>query len=487
MKTLRSRAATAIQAAPYRACGASHSVAFLDSILIFILFWVVGFAILGLLFQRDDLIRTALISPAAGSVFVAYLCYVLSRLGFAIGTVALPLAIGLLAGSVFVIFWRRPPLPGWRGAPYLAIVLLSFLASGWPLLIDGFSWLASLNPDAPNYILNADRFMREGYVAFPDAQTWISQSNRSDYYVTYVLRGERPGPFLLLAFVSSASGLDTPAAYMPLTVALHIAALSAATALVRTPDRIARILCGGLLAVCALSTVGVTLQLIAQEFGIACLALNCVLLLAPFYRLAPLALARRGALTASTLAGFLTVYPEMVPFLVLSALLFHLITIREFLAHWRRALMACAIIGFGAGVLIAPDVLHFFHFLFTQADSATSAGRKLATAFPYILLPSGLGVLWGLRAFSPGSMAPVAEEAAIWIGMLLTISTVFASIWLAFRREPCAVIVLVMAMLGIPLFLGDTGFGTFKLAMYIQPFLMATVVIATCRLLGVAR
>jgi len=62
-----------------------------------------------------------------------------------------------------------------------------------------------------------------------------------------------------------------------------------------------------------------------------------------------------------------------------------------------------------------------------------------------------------------------------------------ATAWMVYRREVCAVMVVLMAALGADLAIVNSGFGVFKLAMYAQPYLMTTAALSMCLLLRVAR
>ena len=62
-----------------------------------------------------------------------------------------------------------------------------------------------------------------------------------------------------------------------------------------------------------------------------------------------------------------------------------------------------------------------------------------------------------------------------------------ATVWLVYRREPAAAVTLVMVILGIPLIGGGSGFAVFKLAMYIQPFLLLTLVLGLSLMFRIGR
>lgn len=460
-------------------------MAFLVAVALFAYFWVIGFAVLGLLARQDDLVRNVLIAPALGIVVLLYCAYATSRAGLPIGSDAVPIGLVLLAGAIGALLWRRPLLPGRRGLPYLALLPLALAASGWPLFTDGFAWLGHLNPDAAHYMLDTERLTQHSFLEISDAAVWRNQTDWASTYVLFPLQSVRTGTDLLFAWAVSVTGLDEPTLYMPLILIWHVAALAAAAALIRGRDRFARLLSAGLLAVAALSTYGMTIQLLGQELGLSCFALAAVLLFTPFYCLAWPALLRHTALAALAMAGFILSYPEMLPFCGLSFLLYHVIGVRDVLRHWHRAALSAALIGASALLLIAPDGIGLLSFVFSQAARA-GGQMQYATLFPYFLSPSGAAALWGLSGLRAGTgLLPV--DVAIVIGGFLSAAAVVASLWLVWRREASAAIVLVMALLAAFLLFGQIGFGTFKLAMYLQPFLMPMMVLALCRVLRVSR
>jgi hypothetical protein len=461
-------------------------MAFFISVGLFCYFWIIGFAVQSVLYRHGDLIRTILLAPAVGIVTTLYGNYLFSRAGFPTGTIAWPLAIGLLAASIVTLRRRRLPLPGRQGLPYLLVLMLAFAASGWPLLTDGFAWLAHLNPDAANYILDTDRLARQPFIGSPDSDSWLSQSDWGSYYVTYPLRGVRTGTDLLFAWVVSLFGYDEPSLFMPLIVAFHVAALAAAIALVGTAYRFARLLSGAMLAVTALASAGVELQLLGQELGLVFLTLASTLLLSPFYRLSRVARARFVILTSLVMAAFFISYPEMLPFFGVGFLIYHGAGVRELSRYWRRYLSILVPIAILSYTLIAPDVLPAINFLLSQVHLSQSQ-MLFPELFPYLLIPSGIGALWGLNSYIPGGVALLGRDVAIGIGLTLSGATAIGALWMVWRREACAALVVVMALVAVMLAMGNSGFGMFKLAMYAQPFLMTTMVLSLCRALKVAR
>jgi hypothetical protein len=281
-------------------------------------------------------------------------------------------------------------------------------------------------------------------------------------------------------------GYGEPALFMPLIVAFHVAALGAATALVGTAYRFARLLSGAMLAVTALSSAGVELQLLGQELGLVFLTLASNLLLSRFYRLSRPAMARFVMLTSFVMAAFFISYPEMLPFLGVGFLIYHGAGAKELSRYWRRYLGTSGLIAVISGLLIAPDVLPAISFLLGQA-SVSQSQMLYPELFPYLLIPSGIGALWGLNSYVPGGEALLGRDLAIGIGLALSGATVIGTLWMVWRREACAALVVVMALVAVVLAMSNSGFGMFKLAMYAQPFLMMTIVLSLCRALKVAR
>src|SRR5262249_46350924 len=110
-------------------------------------------------------------------------------------------------------------------------------------------------------------------------------------------------------------------------------------------------------------------------------------------------------------------------------------------------------------------------------------GGKGGTHFPYFLVPAGLSTLWGLLPLG-GSASEPWLSASIWLAAQLLLAAVPAAVWLPCRRHAATALCLVMFGLAVLLFRDQAGFGLFKLAMFIQPFLIAVVVTAWVRLFG---
>jgi hypothetical protein len=459
-------------------------MAFALSIGLFAYFWVVGYAVVAALHTQRDLIRNALIAPGVGVAVTIYSIYVLSRLGLPVGSFAVVHAIAMVIFACVILVLLKPVLPARRLSPYVLIGIIAFVTTGWPLLTLGFAWLGNLNGDMANYVLDAHRLVDQAFIQPPDPKTWVERSDVSTYLVEFPLFGVRTASDLLLAWVITLTGKNGLMVYMPLLVALNVALIAAATALITTPHRYARLVTAAFMSASAMLTLGVYLQLIAQVLGLLLLALAAGLCFTRFYRLKLGNLVQHVALAAVMVATFVLSYPEMLPFFSVAFVIYHAIDSREIYRSLLTALTAFFAITMISIVLIVPDIMNHVFFLFEQITHYGITSGTFET-FPFFLTPSGLAALWGINPYVVSRDSSLNAEIAI--GASLCLASILSILWLVRRHEPAAVIAAVMAILAVPLFLGSSGFGLLKLAMYAQPFLLSTIILATLFLLRASR
>lgn len=459
-------------------------LAFALAVALFAGFAVIGAPVVAALNTRRDLVRNILIAPAVGVVVVLVSTYLMSRIGLPVRSFARWLTPVLLAAAIAWLLWLRPIIPVRRVLPFVAIAGFAFVVTGWPLFRYGFAWLGTLNPDMAHYALGAQRLVDEAFIQDVDADAWARQTDWSIYYIGYQISGVRSGAELLLAWTIALTGETGHAVFMPLILAFHVVLIWAATALISVQHRFARVLAASLLACSAMLTLGVTTQLLGQVLGLTLLALAATLCLTPFYRYAPGPRAQFVALAGLVMAAFFLGYPETLPFFGLAFLIYHGLGMRREWRYAGRALIATACIGAVGCALVAADLLGLLRFMIGQVTSSTST-MQLAEAFPYLLIPSGFAAVWGLRHYVStfGSDASVAIAA----GMALSLGATAGAAWMALRREPTAAITVVMLGLVPALFSASSGFGMYKIAMYLQPFLLPTTVLALCLTLRAAR
>jgi hypothetical protein len=441
-------------------------------------FWAaVGYAALGLLRPGARPLANALLAPAAGLALTLLPVFLLNRAGVPVGRLAWPVAGGLAAAAAVLVWRCRPAAPPRRYALFAASFVVALGLTGRPLLEFGFDWLSYCNGDMANYCCSAERVLRHG---FNDAPTSPELNSGREYAQVYWLPSVpgmvRPGSELLLAWACGLSGLAAPQAFMTIMLAFHLVLVSAAGALVcRDPgDEGAALLTCGLAEASALVTLGTLYQLIAQVAGLALLAGATTALLRPTAGLSRPEILRRGLLVGTFASALLVIYPEILPFLILAWSL-------HGAASWRRGeARAAGLAGtVGTAAAFVLVVLNTYLagplvFLLGQAKFTAAAGPLLNGLFPYYLLPSGLANLWGLAAIGhlPGEPWLSAGTVA---GAGLLLLAAAAALRGAWQARPAAAVALTMLAVGAVLRLRQDGFGMFKLAMFVQPFLLATV------------
>lgn len=453
------------------------------SVILFAYFGLTGYPVVSALNTRRDLVRNVLIAPAVGLALAVYCSYVASRLGFPIVACARPIAALCVIMGAGLLVWRPPVVPFKHLIPYAPLAALAFVTAGWPLLIPGTAWLGSNNVDFTNYVLDAERLADSGYLQPSDPDVWQRQSDWATYFIIFAAVGARTGAELLLSATMTVIGKTAVETYMPLIVAMHVSVVTAAAGLINAPGRYARVAAAAALSLAAMLALGVVLQLLAQVLGLALLALACALCLTRFWRLGRRALRRWIALAAMVFAAFVLSYPEAVPFFAAAFVLHHVLD-SQLRRHARALVVPVTAVAIVAGALIAPDLVGLAGYLINQFRFSTGILQH-ARLFPYFLVPSGLAALFGLVSYSPHDFFGL--PGAVAVGVLLAVGCAAATVWQVWRREPPAAVVAVMMVLGWILFARNVGFGLFKLAMYAQPFLIPTVAVSVCRVVGVAK
>jgi hypothetical protein len=450
-------------------------------------FWAaVGYAALALLRPGARPLANALLAPAAGLALTLLPVFLLNRAGAPVARLGWPVA-GALAAAAALLLWRcRPAAPPRRYALFAASFLLALGLTGRPVLQFGFDWLSYCNGDMANYCCSAARVLHHGFAEPPSPEALTSGREYAlVYWLPSVPGMVRPGAELVLAWACALSGLTPPQAFMTVILAFHLVLVSVAGAMVcrgEGSDGRALLTCG-LVEGSALVTLGTLSQLIAQVAGVALLAGCAAALFAPSAGLGRREGLRRGLLVGVFGAALLVLYPEIVPFLAVGFVVY-------VAASWRRGEAGAAGLGWTVGTATAfvLAVLNTYLagplvFLLGQARFTSASRAVLRDLFPYYLLPSGLANLWGLAAIGNPPGEPWLSAATV-AGAVLLLLGAAAALRAAWRGHPAGAVALVMLAVGAVLCLRRDGFGLFKLAMFVQPFLLAAVVTAWC---GVAR
>jgi hypothetical protein len=449
--------------------------AFLLTIVIFAFWSISGYALIWGLYTRRNLMQSALLAPAVGAATTALTVTTLNSAGAPVRYGG-PAATVLLVCLCGFMLWRyRPIVPMRRLLPFAIVLVTAAVVTGYPMFRYGFNWVSYGNDDMANYSLGAKLFLDHGAFAIPAAGDIINDRDASLFYWVFLIVGAmRHGAEETLAWALSMTGLSSHQAFMPVILAFHLVLIAAAGALVLQSRRFrsAALLVCLAMAFSALTTLGALYQLYGQVTGLGAFTATCAVLLRPLgSRKSTAALA--GILTAGT-ALF---YPEVVPFLALSFVAYHGLAIARGQTTLRDI-----------GQCLWPTIIFSIIFLNVSVFAAgvTLIGQSRAIAprpgsvdvlFPYYLMPSGLAYIWGFHAIGQAAVGRLLDVGIISGGILL-IFVFIASLSQAWRAYPAAIVYLVMSVVGIQLFRVQNDFGTYKIAMYIQPFLLSVSAVA---------
>lgn len=456
-------------------------LAFFLPVVIFCFWGIVGYATMSLLrSSQRNILQNILLAPTVGFAVTAILIFWLNHFGLPVKSFATILTLTLLMLSIIILWQRKPLFPIKKYLLFIIIFSLSLCITGSPLLKFGFDWVSFSNDDMANYCLAASRFLNHGFLDLPNTHDLINSKDYSLFYWFLHVPGQvRSGSDLTLAWVSGVTHLTTFEIFMPVILAFHLLLISAAGALALvSPSKrpIALITCL-LLTFSALTTLGTLYQLIAQVSGLSLLTTAVALMLHRFSHKKKYYTITQGVLIAIILSCLLITYPEVLPFLAISFILYFSI---NFLKGWRfnRSFYITLTCAFLFTVLTINVYLTALSFLYTQSAAGIHTNIMRGILFPYYLIPSGFADFWGLKPIG-GYLDEPQMSIRIALGILLSLVTLAAIVRLAWKNiAPSAVVSLVMFCLGIFLFIHFSDFGLFKLSMYIQPFVIVTIAIS---------
>jgi hypothetical protein len=462
-------------------------IAFLLAVALFCLWGFVGYTLLFALWSRRNLLQNMLLAPAVGAALITVLVFCFNRAGIPVGRFGPKLAVALVVAGSFTYWKQAVIVPFRRFRVFALVLLLTLFVTGRPLLEFGFDWLAVSNDDMGNYVLAAHRFVDFGFFdVLPFSELFENRDVSSYYWQMHVHDGVRPGSELLLAWVISCTPWTGHQIFMPVIVALNLCLVSAtgALALQSRKMRNASVLVCLLVGLSALTTMGLTIQLIGQVFGLTMLSCCATLLMRPVRAAGWQRFLRWGILAGLHMAAILIIYPEVIPFLALSCVIYFGLQLLRGQLRPKHLVRYIAIMGTIVALLLNNYLPFAYNYLRHQTTAGTGnwAGGKLVM-LPYFLLPSGLAQFWGFIAIGTAIKEPLLS-VAIFAGALLLILSTFAILLQTWRGQPAAVIALVMLIVTVTLVRQQADYGLFKIAMFAQPFLLATIVRAWLRFNG---
>lgn len=446
---------------------------------ILVLYWtLLGLGLVNILGLRTHLHLRLLVAASVGLAVNLIALFYLSRFGFAIGQVAVPLFIAGLAPAVYVGVKKRRLV--FRSAFYAQqlLVLAAMLPFAWPFMKFGFEWLAYVNGDMSYYSLSASRFLDYGYAELPaDGNIYNPRDHSLAYWFFPNILGHRAGADMLLAQAMAVSGLTAHQIFMPLIVACQAVVVMGAGALTLFGARQwgAALWAMALVAFSPMLSLEVTKQLLAQATGLGVLAAASVAYV--------MAMRASGGIAwgviVITLSGALMIsYSEVLPFfalyvLAIEALRWRAWRVREARRQYLRIL---GILLLGIAVLMNGYLLEVARFVWLATSGSFKSGAMTMqteglSLFPHLLVPAGIGMFAGWAPFGVQ-----ASSVAILAGILVIIGLLGILPYASWRGMPSAVMASIMALMAAYMYIGGNAFGLFKLSMFGQPFVLSTVV-----------
>ncbi len=442
-----------------------------------VVFWtVLGRALLAAVGVRVGVLRAWLLAPGVGLSVMVLGLMVGSQAGLPIRLFSWPLGIVLAAGSAAVLIWRRPLLP-WRSmVPFALAIVGSALWTEWPAFKLGFNWISFVTDDFANYCLSAERFKNFGFYHAPSLADLAGRDYTQYFWFMHVLSLIRFGAEHQLAWVSSIVGKRMTFVFMPTIIALGLVQVAGIGALVLHSGRWRRQAqwTAVLLAISPMFFYGDLCQVLAQAGGLGLMLTSLAFLTAHLAGRSRLRMLVHAVPTAVTGAALAVFYPEVSPFVVLALGLYVAITwarSRRFPGA-RVVMLEYAILGIL--ILLRHNLISFLYTLANQfADTLRHIDLSLSL-FPFFLIPSGMSALFGFQPINFDIPDP-AGSALVAIGMALLLCTLAAALWQASKPLPTACLLVVQFGLTLKLFRDGSDFGLFKMAMFMQPALQASL------------
>ena len=426
-----------------------------------------------------------LIAPIFGLCLILSLCYFFSIIGIPLSHAAFPILGCCLSYLVWRVFkishskrfvLRRTAF----GLKMHGLLLLGWIATGWPLILYGYDYISVCNNDMVFYCNESQWFQNRGMFTTPDPA-----SGHSYDQIRAVIPPGRCAWTLLLACTSSISGLSPIALYEPLALVIHVillAAIGAAAASLRGRARMKAGIAIIMSSFSAIISCGTILQLVPQQMGVAMLITALVLTINSVVRTGSLNEYMKR-LTPLLLVVFVLcfTFPELLPFYILSCLIF---------LTWcrlRRKIPLSRIIGWPVVMVLASApgtfILIYSNLSVTIQQGMSKQASDTVEIFPYYLMPSGIANFLGWIPHGTTWPNGIGFDILLICGMLVVFTLIALAIKCISANDRAAMIwspmLLVSAALYVKLFSGDSGFGLFKLAMIVAPF-MAIAVANTC-------
>ena len=453
-------------------------LAVLLTLALFLVWCLIGLA--ALVVVRADIreLRVALTAPILGTALTVLPLFMLSNAGVPMDSGAPPVWGGLLAASLIVVALRRPSL-SLAVVPVVVLCVVDLALVGRPMFRFGFDWIANANGDMGYYVLSATHLLGHGLQSAVDFHALANNRDYATSAQTLNLAGLRPGTQVALAGLAAVTGRLPVALYMPMSIAITMGGICATGALAMQASRRwwAATVAAALLVVSPMAAYGVLQQLTPQVWGLGLAAALFAWLMRPeIYRTPGPRLQDLFAISVLAVALFVVAY-EVAASLALAYGLYVVfivarrqVSLRALGVLWGVPLVATLIV-FNT---FLPRALGYFHHYVLHFG--TSEGFQGLSQFGYAVVPTALPGAAGLRSLFASPGAPymglfILAAAGLFVCALI------ASAMTASKGAAAGITLLGDLALGIMLARNGNDFGLFKLYMYLQPFLAATVAV----------
>jgi hypothetical protein len=417
------------------------------------------------------------LSPALGLALSLLFIFLFSRLGFPLRIIKIPFLVFIILIIAFGVFRDVKFQYSFIFLFKLAVAPVGVLLTAWPILRYGFSWLSYVNDDMNNYVLGALRFYDFGFYAKPNNAFFAGRDYSQEFYFWHVLTGVRPGSELYLSTFSNLYHGDVLAIFMPAILTLQMILIFSTLALTRTLKNRSKKgtqLAYVLTVILPLFSLGFLYQLIGQVGGLA-LGLLCISLITIILQQSKLRDWKSTFVILSCgFAALLIWYPEMLPFIgvpVFLKLLWVKKTQRK--AIWSGVAAVC-LLAFLFLNKYFFQAIKFAAYQVGATQKSASGANTNSQLFPYFLKPHGIPSFLGAAPLNRWSTDPWESTSVIISAVLLGLL-----FYLIYKRKLIAnlpvAIFLFMFIIFSYLVFTINGFGSFKVAMYSQPFLIVAI------------
>jgi hypothetical protein len=438
-----------------------------------------GLATLAALRANIRELRVVLTAPMLGTAMTVIPLFVVSNAGISMRVGAPPVWLVLLAGSLLALaVWRpRPPA---AAAPVVGVALVGALLVGRPMFQFGFDWIANANGDMAHYVLSATQLLNHGLQTPVDFRALADNRGFATSAQELTLRGLRPGTNITLASLAAISGRQPAGLYMPMSIAIMMGSVCAAGALAMQASRRwwAASVAGVLLIVSPLAAYGVLQELLPQDWGLGLAASLFAWLMRPeIHRSRRPELRDIAVISLLAAALFLVAYEVAAALLigyglyVLLLLCRREISLRAVVPLWSVPVLATVI---AANTFLSKAVDYLIHYVLRFGTTAGSSGISL---FGYAVVPPAIPGAAGLRSLFAAPSTPnmtffIVTAAAFFVGLVVV------AVVTALKGAAASTILLGSLIVGIMLAKNGNEFGLFKLYMYVQPFVAATLALS---------